>query len=287
VSLQAQLAAEKAQSAAEKARLAAEKIEEIGMWQAELDTERAEQVSMRTQLASKEAQLAEVVEKIGKLQTDLDTERAEKVSLQTQSAEKDEQLQELQANTAHALPTPAPQQPAVSQPAFPVSADQIPGFLHVRLERWYGHYRHTAFSAIDNAFLTGCCKVMLVGVKPPLLAERTNEEFPALMQDLRDAYIEKKSPFWFACQEIHNFSAITTMQESLDELPASLGYFSTGDRQVIIISCPDDSFRQVRETILTHNKGAAAAGLNKVFTAWSTAGDVYSQQARWDGMSSE
>jgi len=158
----------------------------------------ADLYNLQAQLAAKEAQLAEAVEKIGmlqvdlgRLQADLDTERAEKVSLQSQLA----------------APTPAPLQHSAACSIATCASSECSANLsivHVRQEKWYGHWRHTVFSVIETAFLLGYLKVTLVGVKPPMQANRTNEEFPTLMQDLHDAYVDHKSPFWFEGREVND-----------------------------------------------------------------------------------
>lgn len=155
--------------------------------------------------------------------------------------------------------------------------------VDVRKESWYGHYRHTAFQTIDSTFMQGCAKVVLLGVKAPKEFDRTNEEFPCLLQDLRDAFVEKRAPFYNDDgDEQVSFTSITEMRESLEDLPESLKFLSKGDRQVIVLSCAAPYFKEAREVIRQHNATAAAAGLRMVMTAWATAGDVYSGKATRD-----
>jgi len=117
-------------------------------------------------------------------------------------------------------------------------------------------------------------KIILIAIKADSSAEATNEEYPALLQDLRDAFNEKKAPFYLkgATTPLIDFKQINEKRISLEELAEDLEYDSKNGKVAILISCSENHAAEAREIVKAHN---AKQGFTKVKVAWATAGDVY------------
>lgn len=153
--------------------------------------------------------------------------------------------------------------------------------VDVRSEGWYQAFRHSSFATVRNMLMLGHKQVKLVQVKPPAHCERTNEELPALMQDIRDAYLLKKSPF---CtndgSEVIPASSITLAQDSKEDLATALEFYSRGDNCAIVVSCAEPDFDDVERIVADHNRTNESKGLNKVLVGYATANDMYSNPRR-------
>jgi hypothetical protein len=160
------------------------------------------------------------------------------------------------------------------------AAKKVDQPVNVRDEDWYSHYRHTVFAMIGSAHNSGCRQFKLVQVKPPPRATRTNEEFPALQQDLNDAYSAKKSPFYDREREKIQFQSIKFTQEDIDALPTFFNIHSRNSSCVIVVSCERQHFDKAAEMIQQHNSTAQRCGLNQVITGWATGGDMYTNGKR-------
>jgi len=116
----------------------------------------------------------------------------------------------------------------------------------------------------------GIRQVVVLGVKPEKKFERINEEFPVMMQDLHDAYLNKNAPFFKKDKQVLDFQAITELREAKENLPETLTFFSQGERGIIIASCAAPDFEHVEALVHEHNRTARAKNLNYVAIAWAT-----------------
>jgi hypothetical protein len=147
--------------------------------------------------------------------------------------------------------------------------------VDVRSEEWYSHYRHSVFAMIGSAYNKGFKEFNLLQVKPPIIASRTNEEFPALQQDILDAYLQKNNPFYDGAQEIIRFQSIKFIQEDPDKLRSLFENNSRNSSCVIVVSCPRNVIDDTTEAIRQHNAIAVKMNWNPVNTGWATGRDMY------------
>eukprot|EP00959_Pyramimonas_sp_CCMP1952_P041281 863336-Pyramimonas_sp.AAC.1 len=97
----------------------------------------------------------------------------------------------------------------------------------------------------------------MVGIRPRVQNKCTCAEYPALQQDLEDAFRQKKAPFFTADgKEECSFEKekIFWKQVGIADLEVELAVSSTTGKCAVVCSCPDEFMEEAKDVIKKHNQ---------------------------------
>ncbi|CAE7284644.1 unnamed protein product [Symbiodinium necroappetens] len=142
---------------------------------------------------------------------------------------------------------------------------------------WYSFYRFSVMANMQIAVDQGAARLKLLGIQPDVGNAMTISEYPALEEDLKEAYENRKYPFievngekllleaeefTMARERLENFR----QKSFLDDHTNDLG-------SVIIVSATDADGRAAAKVLQAFH--ARHKGARQVMRAWATAADQY------------
>ena len=137
--------------------------------------------------------------------------------------------------------------------------------VNVRAMGWYSKWRSIVFQKVNECFETFDADVVeLFGIAGDAAHEElTAEEFPCLMQDLREAYKTGRNMQGA-------FDKVQQSRISLEKLEKKLMQLDD-DEYCVVASCPATKFEQTKEVIKKCNKKLGGV---RIFMAWAQKGDA-------------
>jgi hypothetical protein len=146
----------------------------------------------------------------------------------------------------------------------------------VKATQWFPQYRFGVFGQIQNGLMQGAKKFVMMQVKPDNTTQlATLNEFPALQEECRAAWDQKKDPFFKNGQPRLSFGNMSWASVPLDDLADELDHYASKERVVIVCSCTDDAMDKTEDIIKSFNQ--QCRDRLPVISAWATARGYYGQ----------
>jgi len=116
--------------------------------------------------------------------------------------------------------------------------------VDVRPMRWFEQWRHTCFANVGQCFQWGADEVHLVGVKGGTDNLFAGQEWPSLMEDMFEAFSTNMPPL-----DKGDYQSVTERRVEIAQLPHMLAAFASGNSFMMIVSCPNQHFDEVKRIV--------------------------------------
>lgn len=131
-----------------------------------------------------------------------------------------------------------------------------PRELTIKDMPWYKLLRHSVFRQIGSAFCShGAAKVYLIGVQPTPEDPMNCAEYPALLEDLEVAHVQKQAPLYEVGQKVIDFTDVGFRRVPIEELNEEIMHVTRKGRThiAIVVSCPDSHAEEAAGVLEEHN----------------------------------